>query len=86
MKKKTTFLSCIEKKCKVKILLREIDFLFDNSDRDQIVFYNDRSDLKKISNIISKTRFLIKIKKESYKLVDVSFFEQRNYVLEIIIL
>lgn len=47
MKKKTTFLSCIEKKCKVKILLREIDFLFDNSDRDQIVFYNDRSDLKK---------------------------------------
>lgn len=80
-------MSCIEKKCKVKILLREIDFLFDNSDRDQIVFYNDRSDLKKISNIISKTRFFIKIqKKESYKLVDVSFFEQRNYVLEIIIL
>lgn len=79
-------MSCIEKKCKAKILLREIDFLFDNSDRDQIVFYNDRSDLKKISNIISKTRFLIKIKKESYKLVDVSFFEQRNYVLEIIIL
>lgn len=79
-------MSCIEKKCKAKILLREIDLLFGNSDRDQIVFYNDRSDLKKISNIISKTRFLIKIKKESYKLVDVSFFEQRNYVLEIIIL
>lgn len=79
-------MSCIEKKCKVKILLREIDFLFGNSDRDQIVFYNDLSDLKKISNIISKTRFLIKIKKESYKLVDVSFFEQRNYVLEMIIL
>lgn len=79
-------MSCIEKKCKAKILLREIDFLFDNSDRDQIVFYNDRSDLKKISNIISKTRFLIKIKKESYKLVDVSFFEQRNYVLEMKIL
>lgn len=80
-------MSCIEKKCKAKILLREIDLLFGNSDRDQIVFYNDRSDLKKISNIISKTRFFIKIqKKESYKLVDVSFFEQRNYVLEIIIL
>lgn len=45
--KKKTFLSCIEKKCKAKILLREIDFLFDNSDRDQIVFYNDLSDLKK---------------------------------------
>lgn len=47
MKKKPTFLSCIEKKCKAKILLREIDLLFGNSDRDQIVFYNDRSDLKK---------------------------------------
>lgn len=56
-------MSCIEKKCEAKILLREIDFLFGNSDRDQIVFYNDRSDLKKISNIISKTRFLIKIQK-----------------------
>lgn len=79
-------MSCIEKKCKAKILLREIDFFFGNSDRDQIVFYNDLSDLKKISNIISKTRFFIKIqKKESYKLVDVSFFEQRNYVLEMII-
>lgn len=47
MKKNTTFLSCIEKKCKAKILLREIDLLFGNSDRDQIVFYNDLSDLKK---------------------------------------